>query len=386
MKTINFNLILSLFLAILMLSACSSFEAPFTQNPLLCGADYSNHPKNAQWSQLIKEVALKNNAPGVVMLVEKQGNLWQGAYGKAHLESKQVMTGCHQFRIASITKTFTAAMIMKYVEQGQLNLTQTVKELLPELSQEIRYADKMTLTNLLNHTSGLYSLGSGNTKLSLWIANSPEKFGKYDAYWQLREFVFAFEPYAEPGKIWRYNNANYVLLGLILEKIGGKNYATLLNEMILTPTQMSGTSASESDDKSKLASGYTDYMRQGLLFNSYLYDQYAYESPYGGIYSTAEDLLKFGKFLFKTNFLNENARQKMLDWAKLPTCENGNCEYGLGVELWTYPLAEGYGHGGTLDGFVSTLLYFPSKDTFIIFLTNKGGGLDKNFLNEFLKD
>ncbi|MCU0446853.1 MAG: beta-lactamase family protein [Microscillaceae bacterium] len=385
MKSINFKSIISLFSAFLILTSCSTFEVPFAQNPLPCNVDYSNHPKNAQWSQLIKEVALKNNAPGIVMLIEKQSQLWQGAYGKAHLESNQAVSVCHQFRIASITKTFTAAMIMKLVEQGQLNLNQTIKELLPELSPEIKYADKMTLTHLLNHTSGMYSLGSGNTKLSLWVANSPEKFAKYDPYWQLKEFVFAFKPYSEPGKLWSYNNANYVLLGLILEKISGKKYANLLNEIILTPAQMTSTSLLESEDRSKLASGYTNYMRQGILFNSYRYDQYAYESPYGGIYSNAEDLLKFAKFLFKSNFLTENTRQKMLDWAKLPDCPNGNCEYGLGIELWRFKGSDGFGHGGAFEGYNSTMLYFPNKDTFLVFLTNRGA-IPKDFFEEFLKD
>jgi D-alanyl-D-alanine carboxypeptidase len=368
------------------LTACSSFEVPFPQGAIAqCNQDFSNHPKNTQWSQLIKDVALKNNAPGIVMLVEKRGNRWQGAFGKAHLESNQAMTVCHQFRIASISKTFTAAMIMKYVEQGQLSLSQTIKELLPQISSEIKYADKMTLTHLLNHTSGIYSLGMGNTKLSLWVANSPEKFEKYDPYWQLREFVFAFEPYSEPGKMWMYNNANYLLLGLILEKVSGKKYADLLNDMILIPAQMTHTNASESADKTKLASGYTDYMRQGMLFNSYRYDQYAYGTPYGGIYSTAEDLLKFAKFLFKSNFLNESSRQKMLDWVKLPTCENGHCEYGLGIELWRYAEGDGYGHGGNLEGYNSTLLYFPNQELFLVFLTNKGG-VAKDFFKEFIKD
>jgi D-alanyl-D-alanine carboxypeptidase len=330
-------------------------------------------------------VAHQQNIPGVSMLVEKRGVLWQGAYGKAHLEGDVPMTACHQFRIASITKTFTAAMIMKYVEQGRLRLDQTIKDLLPELAEKTPYAAQITLKNLLNHTSGMYSLGSGNTKLSLWVANSPEKFAKYDPYWQLDEFVFSFKPYSAPGEVWSYNNANYLLLGLILEKTGGKNYANLLEEMILRPAQMSNTFVLETHSKQHLASGYSDYLKKGVLFNSYLYDQYAYETPYGGIVSNAEDLLKFGKFLFKGSLLAESTKQQMLEWAKLPACENGNCEYGLGIELWRLSAGEGYGHGGSLEGYNSTLLYIPSKDTFLVFLANKSG-IAKNFLDEFLKD
>lgn len=367
-------------------SACTKLELPFPQQEIQCNElDFSHHPKNQIYSQLIKDVAIKQNIPGISMLVEKNGLLWQGAYGYAHLENKIAMTPCHQFRIASITKTFTAAMIMKYVEQGKLRLNQTIRELLPELADKIQYADQMTLTNLLNHTSGMYSLGLGNAKLSLWIANTPEKFEKYNPYWQLEEFVFSFKPYSEPNKTWIYNNANYLLLGLILEKIGGKSYASLLDEMILRPAQMNNTSVLESSPKQKLASGYSDYLKNGLLFNSFRYDQYAYETPYGGVISNAEDLLRFGKFLFKSNFLSEQTQKQMLEWVKLPSCDNGNCEYGLGIELWKLSFGEGYGHAGGLEGYNSTLLYIPSKNAFLVFLANKSG-IAKNFFDEFLKD
>lgn len=387
MKLINLKSKTNLILfSIFIFSACVELETPFPQQGIQCnGLDFSNHTKNQVYSQLIKDVAIKQNIPGISMLVEKKGVLWQGAYGYAHLESKVPMTPCHQFRIASITKIFTAAMIMKYVEQGKLRLNQTVKELLPELASKIQYADQMTLTNLLNHTSGMYSLGLGNVKLSLWIANAPEKFEKYNPYWQLEEFVFSFKPYSEPSKTWIYNNANYLLLGLILEKIGGKTYASLLDEMILRPAQMNNTSLLESAPKQKLASGYSDYLKRGVFFNSFRYDQYAYETPYGGIISNAEDLLKFGKFLFKGNFLSEQTQKQMLEWVKLPSCDNGNCEYGLGLELWRLSSGEGYGHAGGLEGYNSTLLYIPSQNAFLVFLANKSG-VGKNFFDEFLKD
>jgi D-alanyl-D-alanine carboxypeptidase len=389
MKFLNFIIKKSVWLTLLAFAStsCSELGPPFPQTALTeCnGNRFANHPQNQAYMQVIREVAHQQNIPGVSMLVEKRGVLWQGAYGKAHLESDVPMTACHQFRIASITKTFTAAMIMKYVEQGRLRLDQTIKDLLPELAEKTPYADQITLRNLLNHTSGMYSLGDGNTKLSLWVANSPEKFAKYDPYWQLDEFVFRFKPSSEPNKTWIYNNANYVLLGLVLEKTSGKTYANLLEEMILRPAQMSNTFLLETHSKQNLASGYSDYLKKGVLFNSYLYDQYAYETPYGGIVSNAEDLLKFGKFLFKGSLLAESTKQQMLEWVKLPSCENGNCEYGLGVELWRLSAGEGYGHGGSLEGYSSTLLYIPSKDTFLVFLANKSG-IAKNFLDEFLKD
>jgi D-alanyl-D-alanine carboxypeptidase len=377
---------LVMLLCIFVFFACTNLETPFPQVDVQCnGLDFSKHPKNQVYSQIIKEVALKQNIPGISMLVERSGLLWQGAYGYAHLEKKVPLTPCHQFRVASITKTFTAAMVMKYVEQGKLRLNQTLRDLLPELANRIQYADQITLTNLLNHTSGMYSLGLGNAKLSLWIANAPEKFEKYNPYWQLEEFVFSFKPYSEPNKTWIYNNANYLLLGLILEKTGGKSYVRLLDEMILRPAQMSNTFLLESSAKQNLASGYSDYLRKGVLFNSYRYDQYAYETPYGGIVSNTEDLLKFGKYLFKSNFLSENTIKQMLEWVRLPSCNNGNCEYGLGIELWQLSTGEGYGHAGGLEGYNSTFLYIPSKDAFLVFLANKSG-IAKNFLDDFLKD
>jgi D-alanyl-D-alanine carboxypeptidase len=389
MKSIAFRTKTSLLFALLILTStgCTELAPPFPQIALgqCSGNQFARHPQNQAYMQVIEEVALKQGVPGVSMLVEKSGVLWQGAYGKAHLENEIPMTVCHQFRIASITKTFTAAMTMKYVEQGRLRLDQTIKDLLPELAEKVQHADQITLKNLLNHTSGMYSLGLGNTKLSLWVANSPEKFAKYDPYWQLDKFVFSFNPYSRPNETWIYNNANYVLLGLILEKTGGKSYANLLEEMILRPAQMSNTHLLETSPKQNLASGYSDYLKKGVLFNSYRYDQFAYETPYGGIVSNAGDLLKFGKYMFKSDFLSENTKKQMLEWVKLPSCDNGNCEYGLGVELWRLSAGEGYGHGGSLEGYNTTLLYIPSKDTFLVFLANKSG-IAKNFFDEFLKD
>lgn len=389
MKLIDFKFKTSILfvLLIFIFSACTKLDTPFPQTSLTqCDANqFANNPQNQAYSQIIKEIALKQNIPGLSMLVERNGVIWQGAYGKAHLENNIPMTVCHQFRIASITKTFTAVMTMKYVEQGRLGLNQTVKELLPELADKIQYAEQITLKNLLNHTSGMYSLGMGNIKLSIWIANSPEKFTKYDPHWQLDKFVFGFKPYSEPNKSWIYNNANYVLLGLILEKVGGKSYANLLDDMIFRPAQMSNTFLLESSPKQNLASGYSDYLKKGVLFNSYRYDQYAYETPYGGIVSNTEDLLKFGKYLFKSDFLSENTKKQMLEWVKLPACDNGNCEYGLGIELWRLSSGNAYGHAGGLEGYNSTLLYVPSKDAFLVFLANKSG-VGKNFFDDFLKD
>lgn len=371
-----------------LLAACSSLHAPQPSPAPVCEAPSVNHPKNAIYSAMLRNFAEKHRMPGAVMLVAR-GNFdeWKGAYGYAELDYRQPVTVCHQFRIASISKTFTAAVIMKLAEQNRLQLEQTVRQLLPEVAQKLSYADRITVRHLLSHTSGVYNLGDGNTRFIAHIINTPEKFTPYNPHWQMEQFVYREKPYFEPGKGYHYSNTNFILLGLIAEKVTGKSFPMLLEELILRPAGMAQTYLDESRKNGVLAIGYTDYLRQNMLQNSTKYDSYAYMTPSGGVVSTAEDLLRFGRFLFKGNFLSRQSLQQMQEWVQMPQCgADGNCEYGLGLEFWRYPAAHGIGHGGGLEGYNSTFLYFPTKDIFIIVLGNKGGGADRGFLNEIVKD
>lgn len=173
-------------------------------------------------------------------IVFPNGETWEGASGFADLEKKRKITPSLSLPIASITKPFVTVIVLRLIEDGHLSLDQTLDTLLREVVSQVPNAGEITVEHLLAHTSGIFDYAKSSDYLSQLVG--PEF--RPDRRWTIEDyldFVTGNEPTHSPGSQYSYSNTNYILLGLIVEKVTGQSFENTLREMLLRPLAMSDT-------------------------------------------------------------------------------------------------------------------------------------------------
>lgn len=217
----------------------------------LVAAVYSCTVVNAQSLDKQYDALLLENyntgKPGVTVLVYKDGKvLYRKAFGMANLELAVPMQPDNVFELGSITKQFTSVSILMLMEQGKLGLDDEITKYLPEYPTN---GKKITIHNLLNHTSGIKSYTDlPNFRATARTDQSPKEIID----------VFKDEPMDfDPGEKWHYNNSGYIVLGYIIEKVSEKSYADFISDNIFVPLKMENSYyGSKSNLVKKRASGY----------------------------------------------------------------------------------------------------------------------------------
>lgn len=307
--------------------------------------------------RLVRKYADGKLFNGNILVTQRGKIVFQHSYGLANMEWKVPVTADTRFRIGSLTKQFTAALVLLLCEQGRLHLNEHITTYLPWYPKEP--GDKITVHHLLGHTSGLpnYTTPEAVNDLSLHDYGVDSVAKKY-CTGQLR---FA------PGSRFEYCNSGYYLLGAILETVTKKSFAKLLRDYILNPV---GMTHSGMDTASRLlplrATGY-GYGFDGYEPAEYLNPALCFYAA-GGMYSTAADLLKWQQALHGGKILSAAGRELMF------TPGLGNYGYGVYVvrqkDSSTQRVATVIGHNGGLAGFTSTMLYFEADDVIAILLDN----------------
>lgn len=290
---------------------------------------------------------------GTVLLARAGTAVFVKSYGFANEATQLRNTPRTQFPIASITKPFTATLVMKLQQQGRLDIGKSVCAYFDPCPPHWR---PITLRHLLMHTSGIPDYARQPDFPSRM--HEPRTLTQLIGEFRDRPLEFA------PGARYGYSNSSYVVLGAILEKASGRSYAQLLREMIFTPLGMreSGVDAN-GPGKPKLAIGYrpdgAGNERADELDPSWLYAA-------GGIYSTVEDLLKWDRALISGSLLPQETLEQM--WSP----EHG--VYGFGWQLLrASPQSLNrtlvFHAGGTI-GYASDYLHYPQEKVSIILLAN----------------
>jgi len=237
-----------------------------------------------------------------VALVATEGNVdFIGGFGLADKKTKVKITPQSKFKIASITKTFTAVLTLKLYEQGKIDLAAPIGKYFSEYTGEGK--DKVTIHQLLTYSSG--------------IANESEKGGMvpYQSLLTLDEFIKKYcsgRLEFEPGSKSVYANTEYIILGKIIEKVTGKTFEEVLKKEILSPLKMKNSGMANSKKPIKgLVQSYTqdDASKEFKLDESYFTEEYFAS---GAMYSTAEDLLKFDTAIFSNKILQPKTTELML--------------------------------------------------------------------------
>jgi D-alanyl-D-alanine carboxypeptidase len=271
----------------------------------------------------INTYAAEKDLQGVVRVEERGRVVYHGAFGQAERAFAVPTTEDTRFRIASITKIFAAVLILQLQEEGKLSVDDLVGRHLPDLPGEA--GGRVTLRQLLNHTSGVAQMDT--------VASYQEGFANGIPHYQRPMTPAALLANcctgalaAEPGAAFNYNNADYILLGAVIERITGQSWEQVLADRILTPLGLADTGVAHWDAIiPRLASTYTFRDDTGMLVTD-MPVYYENWSAAGAMYSTAADLAVFADALYGGRLISPASLEQVLT--------PGLDEYGFG--LWSY--------------------------------------------------
>jgi D-alanyl-D-alanine carboxypeptidase len=320
---------------------------------------------NTRFTQYLSALIDKQHYVGLVVLVDKPGvPLWEKAMGYANLEKKIPTKPDDLFRIASSTKTFVATAVIKLAIQDKIKLDDSLSTYLDEATyQNISNAEVVTIRQLLGMQSGIYNY-TNNPKFEDFVENNPShKWTAEDALDFARNMPAEFEL----GTASKYSNTNYILLGLVIEKVTGHSLADTLKNQIFDPLKLSNT----------YLEMYQNIPR--AITPGYMYDDGNYENMAnindgrgladGGVVSDARDLNTFIRnLLTNDSFMPPKWRKQMLKFH--PMHSGDNAKYGLGLILFSSEGMKAIGHDGNDSGYQSWMILLPESKTSIIFLTN----------------
>ena len=308
--------------------------------------------------ELLAENTTIDGSGAAVLIVRGDKTVFREARGMANIELSVSLSPESVFEIASITKIFTAALIVKLSENGKLSLDDNLSKFLPDFPN----AQTMTIRQLLNHTAGVSDQippeyrQPGFSRRDLETATLIENIAK-------RPSDFA------PGTNQAYSNAGYILLGAVIEKVTGKRWYEAMEETFFTPLGLKNTTYGI--DKKILkgrASGYTNVSPNRLLENA-PFISLSLPAAAGGLVSTLDDLKLWMRLLVDGRVVSKNDFQQMITPASLPGKEPIN-PYGFGMYVWRVRGETMIGHTGQIDGFTSILAYLPKQDITIVALGN----------------
>ena len=297
---------------------------------------------------------------GAALGAENGAAILKSGYGLANMEWGIRNAPDTRFRIGSITKQFTAAIILQLVHEGKVNLNDPLSRFLPDYPSQT--ADKVTIHHLLNHTSGIPSY-TGLPGFFDKLSRNPYSTADFIKTFSSLDLEF------EPGTKYRYNNSGYFLLGAIIEAVTNDTYENALRKRIIEPLGLTGTGY---DWHGALipnrARGYESTLT-GFRNAPYLDMSLPYAA--GSMYSTVEDLLKWDQALYTETVLPAAMKSVMFK----PNLEN----YAYGWVVRTVPHPDGKQellvteHGGGINGFNTLIFRVPETKFLIVLLNNTGG-------------
>ena len=290
---------------------------------------------------------------GTALIAQHGRIVLQKGYGYKDVDTKTLNDTSGIFKIGSITKQFTATVILKLQEEGKLS----VKDRLDKYFPQFIYGNDITIEHLLTHTSGIYNYTDDiDDNDSALVSNPVSKYVVLD-------IVFNKPLAFPPGTQFRYCNSGYYLLGLIVEKVTGQPYETVVRKLLFDPLQMqhSGFDFRHLADTNK-TTGYQTLNANERIIAQRWDSTVTYSA--GAIYSTCSDLYKWTKAIAQRQILSSTSWEQ----AFTPHLQH----YGYGFFIDTLFGRQCIRHSGGLPGFVSYLSYYPAEDITIILLNNKG--------------
>lgn len=314
--------------------------------------------------QLVKQFHDYEQFNGSILVAENGKVIYKKGFGMANMEWNIPNQPDTKFRIASVTKQFTAALVLQLVEEGKIKLDGKITDYLTDYRKDT--GGRVSIHQLLNHTSGIpdYSarpnFSAEISRVRYAVPDFVKKFASDDL-----EF--------EPGSKYRYSNGGYSILGAIIEKVTGKTYETTLQERILKPLGMTNSGyVHNSSIHEKHASSYVK-TPAGFVNAPYIDMSIPYAA--GSMYSTVEDLFKWDQALYTGKILSAESKRLMLT--------PGLGDYGYGIRITDQAMGKSdqktkvIWHGGAgINGFASLISRAVEKRQTVIILDNGNNALN----------
>lgn len=294
--------------------------------------------------QALLDELVANGASGALARVDDGQHTWRLASGAARLEPRQPMRPAARFRAASITKSFVATVALQLVGEGKLRLDDTIERWLPGL---IPNGSAITLRMLLNHTSGVFNYTSDEVFLQRVLNDPTAPMTPYE----LIAFATSHPPTFPPGGGWSYSNTGYIIAGLMMEAVTGRDVEHLVSNRIIGPLRLNGTTF---PTRSPYIAGYHAH---GYQLPASPGSGYTDVTPFapslawaaGAIVSTADDLRRFYVALLGGRLLRPALLEQMLTTVPvLPVFG-----YGLGIAAERRACGTVWGHTGGIPGYLS---------------------------------
>ena len=318
-------------------------------------------PSNATVVREAQEVLdrlIRPQDPGAAVLIARGKQvIFKKARGRAETELDVPLSLDHTFRIASVTKIFTAASILKLAEAGTLSLDDSLARYFPHMPD----AGRITIRQLLNHTAGI------SDRASQAQAGSARRESERAA--RLADILERPLNFA-PGTSWSYSNAGYILLGAVIETVTGEPWHAVLQKQFFQPLRMTHT---RYGDMSTLipgrAAGYTTDSRSREVRRVEFVSATVPDSA-GALVSTADDLLCWMRALTSGRAIGRESFRQMITPVQTVSASPASERYGLGVYVWQVRGETMIGHTGQIPGFAAVVGYLPQHDITIIALAN----------------
>ncbi len=304
--------------------------------------------------------AYAGNVPGASLLIIHDGEkIYQHAYGMANLEEKIPVAANTNFRLASVTKEFTATAIMLLIERGKLHFNDNLTEIFPGFPS---YGKKIKITNLLNHTSGLIDYED------LIPDTATVQVKDRDILQMMME---QDSTYFEPGSEYRYSNSAYCVLAMVVEKISGETFAEFLKENIFAPLGMTNSIAYQKGISTVKNRAYGYSHKDGEFVRD---DQSITSAALGdgGIYTSVNDLFKWDQSLYTGKLLPLKMIRESFTRGTLN--DGKKIDYGYGWHLKKFLGHEIVYHSGETRGFRNVIYRIPDLKFTVILLTNRNEG------------
>ncbi|MEK7795070.1 MAG: serine hydrolase domain-containing protein [Candidatus Hydrogenedentota bacterium] len=319
---------------------------------------YGGEPEAEKIEALCQHYFEAGEIHGSILVAEAGKVIYEGGFGMANYEWDIPNGPDTKFRLGSITKQFTATLVMQLREAGKLALEDPISKHLPNYRKDT--GDRITVHHLLTHTSGIPSY-TGHPTFWKEVSRNPYTVADFVAKFCSGDLEF------EPGAQYKYDNSGYFLLGAIIEKVGGKKYEELLREKIFDPIGMNDSGYDwPAPIMKRRADGYE--RKDGQLVNAAYLDM---SPPFsaGALYSTVEDLHKWDRALYGTELLTAESKKLMFTpyikdygygWAVKPLLVKGETVNDA-VEI---------SHGGGINGFNTLITRDPQAERLIVVLNN----------------
>ncbi|MEV0091244.1 serine hydrolase domain-containing protein [Streptomyces sp. NPDC050738] len=314
---------------------------------------------NAAVQRALDDAVSAGGAPGILAEVQSGSTGWFGSAGLGDTATGRKRLASDRFRIGSTTKTFTATVLLQLVGEGRLGLNDTVEKWLPGVVRGNGHdGSKITVRQLLNHTSGIYNYTNDQGVVDKLVGPGflEHRFDSFQPK-QLVQIAMNHAPAFAPGTWWAYSNTNFILAGMIAERVSGHSLATEVTRRIIVPLGLANTYVG--GQSTSIYGPHSQHYSKLLLPDpaAQIYDvtdlNPSWAGSAGDMVSTSGDINRFYTSLLRGRLLPAAQQKEM--FTAVPTKEwIPDTGYGLG--LITQKLSCGvqvWGHGGTIHGSLS---------------------------------